>query len=295
MKKIILTLFLLYSCIAFSQIDTANYSFNMDLLTGKFNSIISKSTIYGAGGFRYVVQNLETTSIDTTLFQYVGNSLDGKYTIMQNISSYYGKDSGTVQFNLVNNSSTSNSFTADSSNILFKNRNRTITSRFIFSDKQSFTDTLDVNKLIADSITVGFINGSAYNPFDSSQYVKRSAFSQSIAATGGAFTFSSIAGFSFNHIASFDTIQVTTVKTAQDMTFNAPTGTIEFIADGFSIVGATFATDVDVTTILVGGEGGWQFAKDGGSGSPAVTPAMMVIKTISFSDGTSIQVYTPVP
>lgn len=82
----------------------------------------------------------------------------------------------------------------DTTKIFFNDQNNSVTGRNIFSDKQSFTDTLDVNKLIADSITVGFINGSAYNPFDSSQYVKRSAFSQSITATGGDMTFSSSLG-----------------------------------------------------------------------------------------------------
>jgi len=122
MKKIILFLLLLIN-VGYSQIDTANYNFNLDLLTGKYTSLISKSTIFGAQGFKYVVQELQSTSIDTTLFQYVGN-IDGKYTTIQNISTYYGKDSGTVQMQLVNGLSGSS---IDTSLIPFLNQNNTFT------------------------------------------------------------------------------------------------------------------------------------------------------------------------
>lgn len=137
MKKLIL-LFLLFYSFAYSQVDTANYNFNVDLLTGKYTSIISKSPVFGAQGFKYLVQELQATSIDTTQFQYVGN-IDGKYTIIENVVSYYGKDSGTVQMQLFNAPTSSSSF-------------------------------------------------------DSSLFVKRSAFSQSIEATGGDFEITSITG-----------------------------------------------------------------------------------------------------
>jgi len=131
MKKIILFLLLLIN-VGYSQIDTANYNFNLDLLTGKYTSLISKSTIFGAQGFKYVVQELQSTSIDTTLFQYVGN-IDGKYTTVQNISTYYGKDSGTVQMQLVNGSTGSS---IDTSTIPFLNQNNTFTGNInIFTGK----------------------------------------------------------------------------------------------------------------------------------------------------------------
>jgi len=52
---------------------------------------------------------------------------------------------------------------------------------------------------------------------------------------------------------------------------------------------------VTSTNIIINGEGGWLWCKDGGDTAPAGTPATMVVKTITLSDGTTMLVYAPAP
>lgn len=137
MKKLIL-LFLLFYSFAYSQVDTANWSFLPNQTNGKFTALISKQVYFGVAGANYKQMSLTASSYDTTVFQLVPNNTNGKYTIIENVVSYYGKDSGTVQMQL--------------------------------------------------------FNAPTSSSFDSSLFVKRSAFSQSIEATGGDFTITATLG-----------------------------------------------------------------------------------------------------
>lgn len=139
MKKLIL-LFLLFYSFAYSQVDTANWSFLPNQTNGKFTALISRELYYGISGGQYKQMSLSATSYDSTVFQLIPNQLDGRYTMIENIATYYGKDSGTVQIPIV------------------------------------------------------FDIGSANISFDTSLFVKRSAFSQSIEATGGDITLLSSLG-----------------------------------------------------------------------------------------------------
>jgi len=123
MKKIII-LILLISSFAYSQVDTANYNFQMSQLDGKFYSLISKNEVFGSAGFRYQTEILQTSSIDTTQFQYVPELSFGYYSMIENVASYYGKDSGLVRMMLYSNP---NSTSIDTSTIPFLNQNNTFT------------------------------------------------------------------------------------------------------------------------------------------------------------------------
>lgn len=99
MKKIII-LILLISSFAYSQVDTANWSFLPNQTNGKFTALISRELYYGISGGQYKQMSLSATSYDSTVFQLIPNQLDGRYTMIENIATYYGKDSGTVRMNL---------------------------------------------------------------------------------------------------------------------------------------------------------------------------------------------------
>lgn len=141
MKKLIL-LFLLFYSFAYSQVDTANWSFLPNQTNGKFTALISRELYYGISGGQYKQMSLSATSYDSTVFQLIPNQLDGRYTMIENIATYYGKDSGTVRMNLSDNP-----------------------------------------LLTASSIGI-----------DTSLFVKRSAFSQQITATGGDFEITATLG-----------------------------------------------------------------------------------------------------
>lgn len=107
MKKLIL-LFLLFYSFAYSQVDTANWSFLPNQTNGKFTALISRELYYGISGGQYKQMSLSATSYDSTVFQLIPNQSNGRYTIIQNIVPYYGKDSGTVQMQLFNAPTTTN-------------------------------------------------------------------------------------------------------------------------------------------------------------------------------------------
>ena len=117
MKKLIL-LFLLFYSFAYSQVDTANYNFQMSQLDGKFYSLISKNEVFGSAGFRYQTKILQTSSIDTTQFQYVPELSFGYYSMIENIATYYGKDSGTVRMILSDSPLITNETFSDSTTFL---------------------------------------------------------------------------------------------------------------------------------------------------------------------------------
>lgn len=130
-----------------------------------------------------------------------------------------------------------------------------------------------------DSVFVrpGTVFGSTPpSTFDSALYVKRSAFSQSITATGGAFSINATLG------------QIT-LTSSDDMSLITD-GLMSLMSNGGGGIALTTAgyfsfTDADGNSYLVRG-----FGTPSGSG---VTPATMKTRTVILMDGTTAEFYCP--
>lgn len=125
MKKILITVLLLFSINSFAQ--TSGFEFKFNGNTAKYDKETNTGTFSGktAGSFE-INSYMAISSVDTSLWQYVQNNDNAKYSFVTNRGTYGGLTAGKIKIPVIDLIGASGS-TTDTSLIPFLNQNNTFT------------------------------------------------------------------------------------------------------------------------------------------------------------------------
>jgi len=298
-RNMFLVLFLFLFSSAYCQIDTVNYELFWN--NGKYSSIQSKNTVRGLAGGQYVFNyeqlSLQATSFDSTVFRRVANQTNGKFTSIENIVPYYGKDSGLVRMILVENP-TSSSSSFDSSLFVKKAGYSNISGEKHFTDLATYFQMISIQEteylqtginpigiytIVGNNgdIAIGTTNSNNID-INSDGLIQTSAVSQSITSTGGDINITSDGDL---YIDASNTVNI------KNGVLNV-TGSSVVLSQALeltNIISQSTFTVSDATGDLF-------FIRAFGTPSgSSVTPANMSTVLLTLSDGTTQLVYVPVP